>query len=93
VYQNSVLSSDPYEYFSHKEYILGISADMASPTLGPAMKKFGEQVMLASGQIFLNNLLSCGQAKVVDHSLFFYLSKVALSFCQWHANIYESLHS
>ena len=64
VYQNSVLNKNPSDYFSDREYLLGDSAYTPSPTMVPAYKKFGGQVMLAFGQIFFNDLLSSCHAKI-----------------------------
>ncbi len=64
VYRNSVLRKNPGDDFSDREYLLSDSTYTPSPTLVPASKKFGGQVMLAFGQIFFNDLLSSCHAKI-----------------------------
>jgi hypothetical protein len=64
VFQNSALSKNPSAYFSDREYLLGDSAYTPSPTMVPAYKKFGGQVVLAFGQVFFNDLLSSCHVKI-----------------------------
>ena len=49
IYQNSSLNKKPNLYFALREYILGDSAFTNTPTVVPAYKKFGGQVMLTAG--------------------------------------------
>jgi hypothetical protein len=53
VLQNSDLNKNLSAYFSDWEYLLGDSAYTPSPTLIPAYKKFGGQVVLAFWPNFL----------------------------------------
>ena len=58
VYQNSVIQRNPSLYFSDLEYLFGDSVYTPSSTMVPAYKKYGGQVTLAAGQVFVNDLLS-----------------------------------
>jgi hypothetical protein len=54
IYQNSSLNKKLNLNFALREYILGDSAFTNIPTVVPAYKKFGDQVMLTAGQTFFN---------------------------------------
>ncbi len=65
---DSALNKNPSAYFSDREYLLGDSAYTPSPTMVPAYKKFGGQVVLTFGQVFFNDLLSSCHAKI-EHTI------------------------
>jgi hypothetical protein len=64
IYQNSSLNKKPNLYFALREYILGDSAFTNTPTVVPAYKEIGGQVMLTAGQTFSNDLLSSARCQV-----------------------------
>jgi hypothetical protein len=62
-YQNCKINKMPELFFSFQEYLLGDSAFTNNAWMLAAYKKFGGQIVLASGQIFFNDLLSAAQCK------------------------------
>jgi hypothetical protein len=64
VYQNLVIYRNPGLYFSDLKYLLGDSAYTPSSNMVPAYKKYGGQVTVAAGQVFLNDLLSLCQSMI-----------------------------
>jgi hypothetical protein len=52
VFQNSVISKTPTDFFSTRDYLIGDSAYTATSYLVPAYKKFSDQIILFAGQAF-----------------------------------------
>jgi hypothetical protein len=68
IYQNCKINKMPELFFSSQEYLLGDSAFTNNAWMLAAYKKFGGQIVLASGQIFFNDLLSAARCKV-EHTV------------------------